>query len=169
MERCDTWLPNRRLPNESSWIIELTFTRLAATLYELLTLQPAYLAEDRQQLLKQIAFEEPTPLRRIDAEIPAELETIVHKAMSKDMDQRYASAQELADDLRSHLENRPIKAKPPTTSEIIGKWTRRNPTLTWASIITLSLVTMTLAASTCSSRSSLLEQRLPSGRRNGPR
>ena len=64
------------------------------------------------------------------------------------MDQRYASAQELADDLRSHLENRPIKAKPPTISETIGKWTRRNPILTWSALITLSLVTMTLVAST---------------------
>ena len=121
---------------------------LGITLYELLTLRPAYLADDRQQLLKQIAFEEPTPLRRIDGDIPVELETIIHKAMCKDMGQRYSSAQELADDLRSHLENRPIKAKPPTTSEIIGKWTRRNPILTWAAIITLSLVTMTLAVST---------------------
>ena len=121
---------------------------LAATLYELLTLRPAYLADDRQQLLKQIAFEEPAPLRRIDRDIPAELETIVHKAMSKDLDQRYASAQELADDLRSHLENRPIQAKPPTTSEKISKWTRRNPILTWSAIITLVLVTGTLAVST---------------------
>ncbi len=63
---------------------------LGVTLYELLTLRPAYVAEDRQQLLKQIAFEDPTMLRRIDREIPAELETIVHKAMSKDMDHRYA-------------------------------------------------------------------------------
>ncbi len=121
---------------------------LAVTLYELLTLRPAYLAEDRQQLLKQIAFEEPAFLRRIDGDIPAELETIVHKAMAKDMDQRYASAQELADDLQSHLENRPIQAKPPTISETIGKWTRRNPILTWATIVTLVLVTMTMAAST---------------------
>ena len=121
---------------------------LAATLYELLTLQPVYLAEDRQQLLKQIAFEEPTSLRRIDGEIPMELETIIQKAMSKDRDQRYSSAQELGDDLQSHLDNRPIKAKPPTLTEIIGKWTRRNPILTWATIITLSLVSLTLAAST---------------------
>ena len=120
---------------------------LAATLYELLALRPVYQAEDRQQLLKQIAFEEPIPLRRIDRDIPAELGIIVQKAMSKDMDQRYASAQDLADDLRSHIENRPIKAKPPTTSEIIGKWTRRNPALTWSAIITLTFVTMTLIAS----------------------
>ena len=121
---------------------------LAVTLYELLALRPAYLAEDRQELLKQIAFEEPVPLSRIDRDIPAELETIVHKAMSKDMDQRYASAQDLADDLRAHLDNRPIKAKPPTVSEIIGKWTRRNPALTWSAVVTLTLVTMTLLAST---------------------
>ena len=121
---------------------------LAATLYELLTLQPAYLAEDRQQLLRQIAFEEPTSLRRIDGEIPWELETIVQKAMSKDRDQRYSSAQELGDDLQYHLDNRPIKAKSPTLIEIIGKWTRRNPIVTWATIITLSLVSLTLAAST---------------------
>jgi serine/threonine protein kinase/WD40 repeat protein len=121
---------------------------LGATLYELLTLQPAYVAEDRHQLLKQIALEEPTPLRRLDGDIPAELDTIIRKAMSKDIAQRYSLAQELADDLRSHLDNRPIKAKPPTLSQVIGKWTRRNPILTWAFLITLSLVTMTLAAST---------------------
>ncbi len=121
---------------------------LGITLYELVALQPAYRSENRQELLKQIAFEEPTPLRRLDRDTPAEIETIIYKAMSKDVEDRYASAQELADDLRSHLENRPIKAKPPTPSEIIGKWTRRNPILTWAAVITLSLVTLTLAVST---------------------
>ena len=64
------------------------------------------------------------------------------------MDQRYTSAQELADDLRSHLDDRPIAAKPPTPFETIGKWTRRNLALTWAAMITLSLVTITLAVST---------------------
>ncbi len=121
---------------------------LGATLYELVALQPAYRAEDRQELLKQIAFEEPTPLRRLDRDIPTEIETIIHKAMSKNVEDRYASAQELADDLRSHLENRPITARPPTTSEIISKWTRRNPALTWSIIIGLLLITLSLAAST---------------------
>ena len=120
---------------------------LGVTLYELLTLQPAYRAEDRRQLLKQIALEEPTMLRRVDPSIPRDIETIVHKAMSKDTDHRYTSAQEVADDLRSYLENRPITAKPPTTSEAIVKWTRRNPILTWSAMITLLLVTTTLAVS----------------------
>lgn len=120
---------------------------LAATLYELLTLRPAYEAEDRQKLLKQIAFEEPTPIRKVDSRVPRELSTIVQKAMSKDMDQRYDSAQELADDLQSHLENRSIKAKPPTPLERLNKWTRRNLILTWASLTTMCLVSITLTIS----------------------
>ena len=108
---------------------------LGVTLYELLTLRPAYSADDRRLLLKQIAFEEPTPLRRINQDIPLELETIVQKAMSKDMDQRYASAFELAVDLQSYLESRPIKAKPPTLLEVMGKWTRRNPLVFGAAVV----------------------------------
>ena len=121
---------------------------LGVTLYELLTLQPAYRAEDRRQLLKQIALEEPTRLRRIAPEIPVELETIVHKAMSKEAAERYASAEELAVDLQLYLENRPINAKPPTAVEVIGKWARRNPILTWSAFITLTLVTITFVGST---------------------
>ena len=90
---------------------------LGATLYELLTLQPAFAETDRSELLKQIAFEEPRPLRKLDRRIPAELETIVLKAMAKNPDERYQTAQQLADDLRAFLENRPIKAKPPTLVE----------------------------------------------------
>jgi len=133
---------------------------LGATLYELLTLRPAYLAEDRQQLLQQIAFEEPTALRRIEGDIPAELETIVHKAMSKDMDHRYSSAQELADDLRSHLENRPIKARPPTLSQTIDKWTRRNPIVfSAAALIGVILLVATLVSSVLAIREYEARQR----------
>jgi hypothetical protein len=57
---------------------------LGATLYELLTLEPAFSGRDRQELLRQIAFEEPKPPRRVNQAVPAELETIVLKAMAKD-------------------------------------------------------------------------------------
>src|SRR5262249_26027296 len=53
---------------------------LGATLYELLTLRPAFDGKDRQELLRQIAFEEPPRPRRLEKGIPAELETIVLKA-----------------------------------------------------------------------------------------
>src|SRR5206468_12816327 len=68
---------------------------------ELLTLRPAFEGKDRQELLRQIAFEEPPRPRRLNKGIPAELETIVLKALERNPAERYATAQELADDLRS--------------------------------------------------------------------
>src|SRR5207302_9786019 len=57
---------------------------LGATLYELLTLRPAFGGKDRQELLRQIAFEEPKPPRRLNRAVPAELETITLKALAKE-------------------------------------------------------------------------------------
>ena len=79
-----------------------------ATLYELLTLRPAFQGDDRQEILNQIAFDEPRSLRKIDAAIPLELETIMLKAMEKNPVDRYDTAQEMADDLQRFLDNRPI-------------------------------------------------------------
>src|SRR5262249_18518322 len=81
---------------------------LGVTLYELLTLEPAYNGRDREELLRQIAFDEPSPPRRRNPAIPAELETVVLKAMAKSSEERYSTAQELADDLRRFLEDKPI-------------------------------------------------------------
>src|SRR6202035_195755 len=78
---------------------------LGATLYELLTLRPAFQGSDRQELLRQIAFEEPAPPRRLERAAPAELETVVLKALEKNPADRYATAQELADDLRRFLDD----------------------------------------------------------------
>jgi len=75
-----------------------------------------------------------------------ELETIVRKAMSKDMDDRYVSCKEFAEDLRRFLEDRPIKAKPPTLLQQVGKWTRRNPTIVWACIVATLLIATIVAA-----------------------
>lgn len=124
---------------------------LGATLYELLTLQPIFEETDRSELLKQIAFEEPIPLRKLDRRVPAELETIVLKATAKGPDDRYQSAQRLADDLRAFLENRPIEAKPPTILGLAQKWSRRHKPLVASTILstaTLVLVSLgVLAAS----------------------
>jgi serine/threonine protein kinase len=83
---------------------------LGVTLYELLTLEPAFSGRDREELLRQVAFEEPRTPRQRNKAIPRELETIVLKAMEKSPESRYATAQELADDLRRFLEDRPIQA-----------------------------------------------------------
>jgi serine/threonine protein kinase/Flp pilus assembly protein TadD len=102
---------------------------LGATLYELLTLEPAFGGGDRQELLRQIAFEEPRPPRRVNKAIPAELETIVLKALEKNPQERYATAQELADDLRRWLADEPIRARRPGLLARGGKWARRRRAL----------------------------------------
>jgi serine/threonine protein kinase len=114
---------------------------LGATLYEVLTLQPAFIEPDRSELLKQIAFEEPRALRKLDRRIPFELETIVLKAMAKNPDERYQSAKSLVEDLRAFLDDRPIKAKPPTLLNRTAKWSRRHRGLVAATAVVLLLLT----------------------------
>jgi serine/threonine protein kinase/tetratricopeptide (TPR) repeat protein len=110
---------------------------LGATLYELLTLQPAFAGTDRQELLRQIAFEEPMPPRRVNKAIPAELEIIVLKAVEKNAQDRYATAKELADDLRHWLEDRPIKARRSSFRRVATKWARRHRTAVTAAAVCL--------------------------------
>jgi len=105
---------------------------LGVTLYELLTLQPAYAGNDRHELLRQIAFEEPRPPRRINKSIPAELETIVLKAMEKNPADRYATAQELANDLRRYLDDQPIQARRPSLVQRARKLARRHKAVVWS-------------------------------------
>jgi tetratricopeptide (TPR) repeat protein len=119
---------------------------LGVTLYELLTLEPAYRGQDRQELLRQIAFEEPRPPRRLNKAIPAELETIVQKATEKNPTERYARAQELADDLRRFLEDKPIRAKPPTLVQRARKWSRRHRAVVAATTVVLAMALVLLGA-----------------------
>jgi WD40 repeat protein len=97
---------------------------LGVTLYELLTLRPAYEGDDRLELLRQIARVEPRAPRRIDPSIPPDLETIVLKAMAKDPAERYETAGDLADDLGRFLTHRSILARPPGVLQRAVRWAR---------------------------------------------
>jgi serine/threonine protein kinase/Tfp pilus assembly protein PilF len=99
---------------------------LGVTLYEFLTLEPAFPGSDREEVLRQIASEEPRPPRRINQAIPPELETIIQKAIEKNPADRYATAQELADDLERFLKHEPIRARRPTVVHRLVKWSRRH-------------------------------------------
>jgi serine/threonine protein kinase len=99
---------------------------LGVTLYELLTLEPAYNGRSREEVLRQIAFDEPKSPRRLNNSIPAELETIVLKTMEKNPAERYATAQELADDLERFLKDEPIRARRRTVVHRVRKWARRH-------------------------------------------
>ncbi len=119
---------------------------LGATLYELVTLRPAIDGQDRQEVLRKIAQDEPTPPRRLDPAIPRELETILLKAMNKEPETRYATAQELADDLRRYLDDKPIKAKPPTVWEHAVKWSRRHTAIVTSALAILAVAVLALVA-----------------------
>src|SRR5262249_35268383 len=115
---------------------------LGVTLYELLTLRPPFTGEDRQEQLRQIALDEPVAPRRLRRGVPAELETIVVKAMEKAAQDRYGTAQELADDLRRWLEDRPIQARRPSLRQVALKWARRHRALVGAAAAVLLLAVL---------------------------
>ncbi|MHB1559267.1 MAG: serine/threonine-protein kinase, partial [Isosphaeraceae bacterium] len=99
---------------------------LGATLYELITLRPVFAGNNRHELLRRIAQEEPRRPRSVRPEVPRDLETIVLKAMAKDPSARYATAQDLAEDLGRFLDDRPILARPPALLEKVARWARRH-------------------------------------------
>jgi eukaryotic-like serine/threonine-protein kinase len=99
---------------------------LGATLYELLTSRPAFDGRDRQELLHQIAVNEPIAPRKLDGSIPRDLETIVEKAMAKEPQRRYSTARELADDLGRYLDDRPVLARRPSLAERAARWLSRH-------------------------------------------
>jgi serine/threonine protein kinase len=121
---------------------------LGASLYELLTLTPAFPGQDRSAVLYQILHEEPRPLRQIDKAIPVELETIVLKALAKAPADRYATAGEMAADLRRFLDERPILARRPSLLDRGRKWVRRHPAVVGAMVLLLVFGVIGLAVST---------------------
>jgi hypothetical protein len=106
----------------------------------MLTLEPAFAGNERQDLLRRLANDEPRPPRSLDRAIPVELETIVLKAISKSPADRYASAQALADDLQRFLDEKPILARRPTLVDRARKWSRRHPSAARAGVAFLILV-----------------------------
>jgi serine/threonine protein kinase len=122
---------------------------LGATLYELLTLRPIFDGSDRQTLLRQILHEEPRPPRSVDPSIPAELETIVLKAISKVPAERYATARDFADDLQRFLRYEPIRARRATVAQRARKWLRRHPSVPIAAAVLLLLLAAGSLASAC--------------------
>jgi WD40 repeat protein/serine/threonine protein kinase/tetratricopeptide (TPR) repeat protein len=100
---------------------------LGMTLYELLTLHPAFEDANRARLIERVTNDEPPRPRKIDSHIPRDLETVVLKATAKDPARRYASAEDLAEDLRRFLADRPIRARRASSLEKVARWCRRNP------------------------------------------
>ncbi|MFO0879878.1 MAG: transporter substrate-binding domain-containing protein [Gemmataceae bacterium] len=99
---------------------------LGAILYECLVGQPPFLATNPVESVLLVLQQEPPGLRSLDASLPADLETICHKALAKDPARRYPSARALADDLDRFLRGESIQARPVSRLERSLLWCRRN-------------------------------------------
>lgn len=120
---------------------------LGATFYEMLSLRPVFTSSDRQALLKQIAFEEPIKLRKIVRTLPLDLETIMHKSLAKNPEERYTTAEEFAVDLQAFIDHRPITARPPTPLQRLGKWSQRNRVLVASGAVAAAVCIVLLVVS----------------------
>jgi eukaryotic-like serine/threonine-protein kinase len=99
---------------------------LGATFYQALTGVTPFRGAPHL-VLRQVIEEDPLPPRRLNDQVPRDLETICLKAMAKEAARRYPSAGALAGDLRHWLKGEPILARPVGLFERAYRWVRRNP------------------------------------------
>jgi len=111
---------------------------LGAILYACLTGQPPFKAPTALETMERVRSREPVPPSRLRKEVPRDLETICLKCLAKEPHRRYASAAEMADDLRRFREGRPVVARPVGNIERSEMWVRRNPVV--AALLALILL-----------------------------
>jgi WD40 repeat protein len=100
---------------------------LGAVLYCCLTGRPPFQAATPMETLRQVLEQEPAPPRRLNRAVPRDLETVCLKCLEKEPAKRYATASELAEDLRRYSADEPVRAHPVGTVGRVGKWARRRP------------------------------------------
>ena len=116
---------------------------LGAVLYDMLTGRPPFRGETVMDTLNQVQKMEPLPPRELAPNIPIDLQTICLKALQKEPNKRYATAGEMAEDLRRFLAGEPILARPTPAWERGIKWAKRRPALATAvSVSSVALVTV---------------------------
>ncbi len=100
---------------------------LGAVLYFLLMGRAPFQTSSLAEAFRQVLETEPTPPRSSSLAVPKDLQTIALKCLEKEPARRYATAQELADDMGRFLRNEPIRARPAGTVDKLVKWAKRKP------------------------------------------
>jgi tetratricopeptide (TPR) repeat protein len=106
---------------------------LGSILYEALTGRPPFRAATALDTMQLVTTTEPVPPSDLTVNLPRDLETITLKCLQKEPGKRYATAADLADDLRRFLDDKPILARPVPPWEKTWKWAKRRPA--WAALI----------------------------------
>ena len=100
---------------------------LGATLYHLITgRKPFHAATNIVDLTRMIREVDPPPARSVQPAVSRDLDAICQKCLEKKVEQRYRSADELADELRAFLDGRPVLARPVSTMTRLARWCDRN-------------------------------------------
>jgi serine/threonine protein kinase len=102
---------------------------LGVTLYELVTLRPAFAGGSRSELMERIRTQRPASLRAQCPEVPEDLAVVIETAMARDPADRYATAEALRGDLQAFLDDRPIAARRLSPFGVVLRWCRRNRAL----------------------------------------
>jgi serine/threonine protein kinase/Flp pilus assembly protein TadD len=121
---------------------------LGLTLYELLTLKPAFNGSGREKLIARVTQGQPERPSKLNPDVPRDLETIVLKASAREPDARYQTAAEMADDLECFLQDRPIRARRASTVHRFVRWSRRNPVVSGLTVALALVLTVVAAGST---------------------
>lgn len=100
---------------------------LGATLYEMVTGERAFARPTKEAMFRAIRFEEPVKPRDLNSALSRDLETVIETALSKELDGRYATALDLAEDLRRIRAGDSISARPVSMFGRTWRWAQRRP------------------------------------------
>jgi serine/threonine protein kinase len=145
--------PAYMAPEQASGQLELVDQRtdiygLGAILYEVLTGQPPFAGADTQEVLRKVCSEAPIRPRAVIPTAPAALEAVCLRALAKSRSDRYASAGDLAGEVRRWMADEPVQAYREPWLARVSRWTRRRKALVTSAAALLLLSTVGLAAGT---------------------